>query len=83
MLLFKKSQLSDVTNYAPFAKALSTLDASLELKLMKKFDIAYVLCKQNLPFTKMAPLCVLEERHGVDLGSGSKTTKRVLSLLNT
>ena len=72
MLLFKKSQSSDVTDYAPIAKALSTLDAGSELKLTKKFEIAYLLCKENLAFMKMAPLCALEERHGVDLGSGYK-----------
>ena len=72
MVLFKKSQSSDVTEYAPIAKALSTLDASSEQRLKRKFEIAYMLCKQNLPFTKMAPICELEERHGVDLGSGYK-----------
>ena len=50
MLLFKKSQSSDVTDYAPIAKALSTLDAGSELK--QKFKIAYLLCKENLAFTK-------------------------------
>ena len=37
-----------------------------------KFEIAYVICKENMAFMKMAPLCALEERHGVDLGSGYK-----------
>ena len=81
MLLFKKSQSSDVTDYAPIAKALSTLDAGSELKLTKKFEIAYLLCKENLAFTKMAPLCALEERHGVDLGSGYKNDQACAELL--
>jgi len=74
MVLFKKSQssASDVTEYAPITKALSTLDARSEQRLKRKFEIAYLLCKQNLAFLKMAPICELEEKHGVDLGSGYK-----------
>ena len=70
MLLFKKSQSSDVT-----------LDAGSELKLTKKFEIAYLLCKENLAFTKMAPLCALEECHGADLGSGYKNDQACAELL--
>ena len=73
MMLFWKSQSSgDVTEYAPIAKALSTLDAHSEQRLKKKFEITYLICKQNLAFTKMAPICELEEKHGVILGSGYK-----------
>ena len=32
----------------------------------------YAICKEGLALCKMAPLCELEERHGVDLGSGYK-----------
>ena len=49
---FKKSQSSDVTEYAPIAKALSTLDTSSEQRLKRKFEIAYLLCKQNLAALK-------------------------------
>ena len=71
-MLFKKSQSRGVIDYTLAAKALSMLDSFLELKLMNKFVIAYLLCKQNLVFTKMAPVCVLEECQGVDLGAGCK-----------
>jgi len=50
MVLFKKSQSSDITEYAPIAKALSMLDASSEQRLKRMFEIAYLLCKQNLAF---------------------------------
>ena len=72
MLLFRKSQTSDVTEYAPIAKALATLDATSEKRLKRKFEIAYLICKQNLAFNKMASICVLEEKHGVDLGGVQK-----------
>ena len=49
-----------------------TLDASTEKRLRRKFEIAYFLCKENMPFTKMEVICQLEESHGVDLGLGYK-----------
>ena len=67
-LLYRKSHSSSVTEYAPIAKALSTLDSDAESKLIMKFEIAYLICKEGMAFLKMGPLCVLEERHGVDLG---------------
>ena len=30
------------------------------------------IARKGLPFTKMAPLCQLEERHGINLGAGYK-----------
>ena len=41
----------------------------------RKFDIAYMITKQNMTFSKMAPLCELHERHGVNLGNGYKNEK--------
>ena len=73
MKLLKKSQSSgDVSSYAPIAKALTTLDARTEETVKKKFEIAYFLTKENLPFVKMASLCHLIEKHGVGLGTGYK-----------
>ncbi len=39
-ILFTKSQSSDVTQYAPIAKALSTLDPDTKNKLRRKFKVA-------------------------------------------
>ena len=50
MVLFNKSQGKPVTEYAPIAKALNFLDAVTELRLKKKFDIAYFICKQTVSF---------------------------------
>ena len=41
----------------------------------RKFDTAYLIAKENMAFTKMAPLCELQERHGVNLGTGYKNEK--------
>ena len=69
MVLFHKSRSTDVSDYAPIARALSTLDQETALRLKRKFEIAYLICKEGLAFTKMSALCELEEKHGVDLGA--------------
>ena len=58
--------------YAPIAKAFYKLDDTATAVMKCKFDIAYVIAKQNMAFAKMGSLCELEERHGVDLGKGYK-----------
>ena len=72
MSMFKKQRGDDVTEYAPIAKALLTMDESSQVTLKRKFDIAYFIAKEKLSFTKMKPLCDLQERHGVDLGARYK-----------
>ena len=43
MLLFKRSQSSQITEYAPIAKALSSLDPTTESKLKRKYCLLVVL----------------------------------------
>ncbi|KAL5496447.1 hypothetical protein EMCRGX_G012730 [Ephydatia muelleri] len=50
----------------------STIDPITEARVCRKFEIAYVLCKEGLAFRKKVPFCELEEKHGVDLGIGYK-----------
>ena len=57
------------------AKALHRLDDSAVAMTKRKFDIAYVIAKNNMAFLNMACLCELEERHGVDLGRGYKNNR--------
>ena len=71
--LFKREQakasgVSPMTN-TPIANALHRLSDDEKAKLEKKFDIAYFIATENLPFTKYAGICALESKHGVDLGS--------------
>ena len=70
MLLLSKSRSKNAVEYAPIAKALSTLDPDTASKMKRKFEIAYMLCKEGLAFTKMEAVCELEEKHGVNLGTG-------------
>ena len=66
MMLLRKSRSRNVEEYAPIAKALSTLDLDTASKMKRKFEIAYMLCKEGLAFTKMEAVCELEEKHGVN-----------------
>ena len=75
MTQLRKSQSQDLVEYAPIAKALSTMDPDRERKVKRKFEIAYMLCKEGLAFTKMGAVFELEEKHGVDLGVGYKNNQ--------
>lgn len=74
MMLFKKQHSSHVTDYAPIAQlfAHSKMDKVTVQQMKRKFDIAYLIVKENLAFSKMKPLCDLEERHNTDLGGSYK-----------
>ena len=51
-----------ITEYAPIAKALNTLDAATERRVRKKFEIVYCISKENMSFTIMDTICELEEQ---------------------
>lgn len=44
------------------------MEELLQERMSKKFDICYMLAKENLPFRKYSAIHELESRHGVDLG---------------
>ena len=74
MLLAQKEIASSVVEYAPIVKAFAkaNINETTKAKLKRKFDVAYMIAKENLSFTKMKSICELEERHGTDLGAGYK-----------
>ena len=74
IILFKKERAASPCDYASIAKVLAEtcMDAATVESLKQKFDVAYMNVKENWLFTKIKPLCKLEERHAVDLGSGYK-----------
>ena len=72
MLLLRKSQPRSVTDYAPIAKALSTLGSEAEEKLIKKFEIAYLICKEGMAFLKIIKHVVLFPCYIAHLSSCSK-----------
>ena len=73
--LFTRSKAVPAVDYAPIARALERMDANTASIMKRKFEIAYFICKQHLPFTEMGPICGLEEKHGVNLGTGYKNDK--------
>ena len=73
--LFMKSKAVSVTDCAPIARALEKIDATTVSNIKRKFEIAYFISKQHLPFTEMGPICSLEEKHLVHLGTGYKNDK--------
>ena len=72
--LMRKGQASDITEYTPIARALSTMNSHAEETLKRKFDVAYMLAKEGIAFNKIMPVCELMEHHKVDLGTGYKNT---------
>ena len=70
------------TAYVPIAQSLLSIDRSLQERMGKKFDICYMLAKENLPFCKYPAIHELESCHGGDLGQSyaTKDSAKVLFL---
>ena len=77
-----KAMNHPVTAYAPIAQSLLSMDRSLRERMGKKFDICYMLAKENLPFRKYPAICELESRHGVDLGQSYATKDSAKSFMH-
>ena len=48
------------------------MDSATTERTKRKFDIAYMIVKENLAFTKLKSVSELKERHGVNLEGGYK-----------
>ena len=64
----KVSNQSIVT-YAPIAKSLLNMEASVKAKMKYKFDICYLMAKEGIAFEKFPALHELQSRHGISIGS--------------
>jgi len=55
----------------PIAKAIlqPSMHEATRQKLKRKFEISYMMVKENLAFKKVKPLSDIEERHGVEIGA--------------
>ena len=73
MSLLKKQRAQSAglgpSSYAPIAKAFNTLSEDEREKLKVKFDIAYFVATEKLPYVKYPKICALEAHHGVHIGS--------------
>ena len=77
-----KATNAPVTMYAPIAQSLLSMGRSLQERMGKKFDICYMLAKENLPFRKYPVIHELESRHGVDLGQSYATKDSAKSFMH-
>ena len=68
-----KASKVPLAHYAPIAKRFSKMDAITKERLKKKFDVCYLLAKENMAFLKYPAILELEERHGVDVGFAYRT----------
>lgn len=75
MSLLRQGKSTHVSEYAPIAKVLTTLDPVTEARLSEKFDFAYLLAKDNLSFKEFVAMAEQEERHEVDLGISYRNEK--------
>ena len=83
MTLYKKQHTSSVCEYAPIVAALiqPSIDDTTRQRMKRKFNVAYMIAKENLSFTKMKAVCELEEWHGAQVGQGYKYAKQYLNLV--
>ena len=49
----------------------------LKKKMVRNFDMVYVIAKEGLAFTKYSAIYKLEARHGVDLGHADQNRDSV------
>ncbi len=68
----RKEQGADIFEYSPLATSMAGMDKAQSQTITRTFEIAYVIAKQKLAFSKMSVICELEERHEVSLGNGYK-----------
>ena len=60
---------------AVIPRTLRQLNKEVAFKLEKLFDIAYFVAKMEMPFTTYPHLCLLEEKHAVELGQTYRNDK--------
>jgi len=68
MLLRREQSFGSTREYSPLARMFSRIEEDTARRLKMQFETAYMIAKEGLAFTKMKPLCYLQEKYGVDLG---------------
>ena len=67
----------------PLGKAFASVTTEESNRFVKLFDVAYMLAKEEMPFTKYPAIVELEKRHGVSLGSTYGTEHKCQEFTNT
>ncbi len=55
-----KATKQSITSYLPIARSLLEIDDGTRDRMRKKFDICYILAKENMAFRKYPTIHVLE-----------------------
>ena len=61
--------INSILTSTPLGKAFASVTTDESNRVGKLFDAAYMLDKEEMPFTKYPAIVELEERHGVSLGT--------------
>ena len=82
MIQVRKAANEPIKMYSPLARCLLSMDETTKKRMEKKFDIAYLLAKENLAFMKYPAVYQLEAKHNVDLGIAYKTKESAKSFVH-
>ena len=52
---------------------MTTLDATNQARMRRKFDVCYMMAKENIPFSKYPSFLELEDQHNTDMGPAHRT----------
>ena len=86
MLVSAKSKGESFFANSIVGQSLTTLDATTQARMRRKFDVCYIMAKENIPFSKYPSVLELEDRHDVDMGPAYRTSdsaKRLTSFIAT
>lgn len=68
--------ISSILKSTPLGKAFGAATTEETDRVTKLFDIAYLLVKEEMPFTKFSAIVKMEKLHGVPLGNTYCTLRR-------
>ena len=54
-------------------RSMCGMDSQTRARVIRKFELSYVMAKESIPFAKYPALLQLEQRHGVDIGHAYNT----------
>lgn len=69
----KPATLTDIYKSTPLGRAFSSGQQEERAHVRKLLEIAYMIAKEEIPFTKYPTIMELEKRQGVSLGSAYTT----------
>ena len=72
-----KASNQPIASYSVIVRGLCVMGDDLKKKMVRNFDMVYVIAKEGLAFTKYSAIYELEARHGVNLGHADQNRDSV------